>query len=141
MRERYSGSDWIEATLKMELSPLGREVADVLGQVFRGIYHVEKQAKRVDWSDKYCIEFSYYASGGIALYDFEHLTALLVLCHDRMLRMEIVPNMRSLKLMFHMRTKREGGHISQRMPTLEAHIEGIRKNMGLGFAAGEGDAP
>lgn len=77
---KYAGADWVEGALRVKCSPLGREVADVLGQAFLGIYHVSREAKRVDWSDTRIIEFRYGRS--LATYDADELTRLVVLCHE-----------------------------------------------------------
>lgn len=127
--DKYSGADWIEKSLKQELSPLGREVADILGQVWRGIYHLEKQIRKVDWANTFWITINIY--GDLSTYDFSRLTELVVLCHDRMLRLEISPcNFRYLTLIFHQRMNRDG-MIGERMPTMEDHIQAIREHLGL----------
>ena len=41
---KYSGADWIKGSLKREMSPFGELVADILGVVFLGIYHVDVKA-------------------------------------------------------------------------------------------------
>lgn len=38
MSEKFAGADWLEQSLGIKASPFGRKVADILGQVWRGIY-------------------------------------------------------------------------------------------------------
>lgn len=127
--DKYSGADWIEKSLKREISPLGREVADVLGQVWRGIYHLENQVRKVDWANKSWISVNIY--GDLSTYDFSQLTELVILCHDRMLRLEINPcNFTILRLTFHQR-KNRSGTMDERMPLMEKHLSDIREHIGL----------
>ncbi len=127
---KYSGSEWIEQSLKKSMSPLGKNVADLLGDVFKGIYHLDTSAlKRVDWLDNYCIEYTHW--GDLATVDFNHLTELVVLAHDRMIRV----NVRGIgpgymKMLFHQRETREGS-ITERCPTIESHINQIRNHCNL----------
>jgi hypothetical protein len=130
MTDKYSGWEWIKAACKTEPSELGKEVADILGQVYRGIYHIEKPARKVDWSNKYWIVICLY--GDMATFDGQVLTELVVMCHDRAIRMEIsgaAPNY--LRLMFHRRTR--FGTMISRHPTIEDAIERIRDLIGLGL--------
>lgn len=122
----YSGAEWVARSYKKELSPLGVAVANLLGRVWLGIYHLpDASLSRVDWEDNYCIEFTYY--GDIATFDFNDLTALVVYAHDEMIRVNIWGcGPRYMKMQFHQRHKREGG-ISERYPTIEDHIASLRQ--------------
>lgn len=123
----YAGANWIEKSLKKATSPLGRNVADLLGDVFQGIYHLSSTSlDKVKWDDPYCIEFTYY--GELATFDFSHLTVLVVLAHDRMIRVcirGIGPGY--MRLMFHQRETRTG-RMSERYPTIEDHVKIIREH-------------
>lgn len=132
---KFAGADWLKSCGK-ELSPLGVEVADVLGQVFRGIYHIDSEVlhERCKWGDESRIEIVMpdSANGGLSTYDFNNLTALVFLCHDRCIRLTIEgasPN--RLRLLFH---KREGraGSIYERHPTLDEAVRDLRESRGLG---------
>ena len=71
---------------------------------------------KTDWTNDHdiCVVWS----GSFANWDNFELSALLIECHRRLLRVEIEPhNFRSLKLSFWQRKSREGG-ISQRLPEL-----------------------
>ncbi len=128
---KYSGADWIESACKIECSPLGKKVADLLGQVFRGIYHVQCDACRVDWTATHEIRFRYYGGRGLSTYDAGELTYLVVLCHDAGIRLSIQPYMRALMLSFTQRSTREHGNSWERHPTLEDHAGAIRNEMAL----------
>jgi hypothetical protein len=130
MSDKYSGSEWIERQGKT-LSPFGVEVADVVGQVYLGIYHIQKAVlhDRVEWGDDRFIRI--VIPGGVETYDFNVLTRLVVLCHDRMIRLEINPVARDyLALCFTSRKSRTGNNF-ERMPYLEEHIKSIRESIGL----------
>lgn len=125
MMER-SGSEWIRRTFKTDLSELGRNVADLLDEVFSGIYHLDiAKLKKVDWGDNYFIAVQLHWQT-LSTYDNDHLTRLVVLAHDRCLRVDIsATTVRTLELMFHQR-KPVGG-FADRMPTMEKHLADIRK--------------
>jgi hypothetical protein len=123
---QYAGSGWIVGLNKdANMSPLGVAVADLLGDVFLGIYHIDsKQLRAVDWSDAEYIEVPINAS--LCTVDFDHLTRLLVLAHDRMIRVDINGRARGwLLVKFHQRHSRTG-QMSQRYPTLEDHAAALR---------------
>lgn len=127
MRERqYAGADWIKSTLKIEnISPLGEAVADLLGDVFQGIYHLDiKQLAKVGWSNPYHIEVVH--RGQMATFDDSLLTILVVLAHDRMIRVDITGRANHyLEFTFHQRQNRTGAY-HERHPSIEDHITRIR---------------
>jgi hypothetical protein len=120
----YSGADWIEKNFG-ELSALGREAADLLGDVFLGIYHMRYTSlKKVNWKDGYCIEVT--LDRELSSFDGDELTRLILLAHDRMLRISLSglgPGY--IRLTIHKRHKREG-QLHERMPTIDKHIELLR---------------
>jgi hypothetical protein len=128
---KYSGADWIETSLKIKnMSPLGKLVADVLGQVFRGIYHLPTTSlKNTDWSDKYMIEFNCHKS--LSTVDGWELSWLIVLCFDNHLRLEISPNMRSLSLMFHPRDPNDTEDSCRGIGSIEEIIMNTREELAL----------
>jgi len=121
----YSGAEWIARSYKTELSQLGVSVANLLGRVFRGIYHLSPNAlEKVDWKNEIFMEFTHDCS--LSTFDSDDLTALVVYGHDDMVRISIRGcGPRYMKMMFHKRHKREGG-ICERYPTIESHIETLR---------------
>jgi len=79
-RYKYSGADWMSQSACVQLSPLGVKVADILGQVERGIYHIAPLVldKREQWSNTESITISY--NNELATYDLPQLTALYLCC-------------------------------------------------------------
>ncbi len=126
-QRKYAGAGWIKKhPYGQNISLLGEQVADLLGDVWAGIYHLDNRLlAKTDWSDSYFIKVQ--ISDGIATFDGPLLTWLAVLAHDRLLRLQIsaVCNGR-LALEFHQRKGRTGG-LSARLPTIEEHIASIRK--------------
>jgi hypothetical protein len=65
----------------------------------------------------------------MSTYDDNLLTKLVVMSHDRMLRVEINPrHYRYLEFVFHKRTNRDGPN-SERIPELEDHVNSIRHRL------------
>lgn len=125
----YSGKEWVKSALKLDgMSPLGEAVADLLGDTFLGIYHLPSRSlQKIDWKNDHFISLVYH--GGLASVDSNELTRLIVLAHDRMIRVEIdgaAP--KYLRIAFHQRHNREGGDFWDRCPTLDSHIEKIRQH-------------
>lgn len=120
----FAGSDWIEQAGMGPLSTAGRIAADLLGEVFRGIYHLSSRAlRRVDWSKRSGIELSVH--DGLATWDSDTLTRLVVLSHAMMCRVEICSSgPRLLKLWIHLRATRSGPTYA-RLPDLDDHIREI----------------
>lgn len=127
MAERqYAGAGWVKAALKVDdMSPLGETVADLLGDVFLGVYHLDrKRLAKVDWGNDCHIEFVY--RGHLATVDDSMLTVLVVLAHDRMLRVAVEGKANGyLELTFHQRKNRDGQY-HERHPFIEQHIAKIR---------------
>lgn len=122
----YAGSNWIKRNVTKEMSPLGEAVADFLGDLFMGIYHLDYKAlKRVDWANTRYIEFI-LGWRTLSTVDFDELTTIVVLAHDRALRVEVNPHaFRYLRLLFHQRER--GDNSMEQCPTLEDHIIRIRQ--------------
>jgi len=124
----FAGSEWVENSLRYEgeMSELGRSVADLLGDLFFGIYHMNTTSlHKVEWDNNQSIAVT--VDTELATFDSDGLTRLVVLCHDRMIRCSIqglAP--RYVRLMFHQRQRRDGGSRWERHPTLEAAAKQIR---------------
>lgn len=138
----YAGADWVLENLKYEegnraMSPLGINVANLLGDWARGIYHLDRQSLMdVNWENDYWVEFVMnYRRAALSLctIDFSFLTDLVVLSHDRCLRVEIEPMSHwSLKFIFHQRQR--GDNWARDMPTMEDHLKRIRTGFKDEFA-------
>lgn len=119
------GSEYIKSFINPNISELGREVADILGVAFYGISNAPIDFKKVNWENNYVIQI-YLKNFQLSNYDPAHLTALLVLSFDRLIRVSINPGgTKKLLLLFHKRYERTGS-LSKRLPTLESMIEGAR---------------
>jgi hypothetical protein len=83
LQTKYSGADWMQShwqQAKVTPSPLAIKVADVLGQVYKGIYHIHPYifAKKTHWDDPNVISLSVRRE--IATYDGNELTLLVMAC-------------------------------------------------------------
>lgn len=107
-------------------SRLGIAVALLLDDVWRGIYHLNRTSlSRVEWHNTHHV--SVVVDPHLNTYDDDKLTALVVLTHDRMLRMSVEARAyRYLALVFHQRHQRSGS-LFYRLPTMEDHMALIRR--------------
>jgi len=125
----FAGSDWLEKQLPYRknkdntISPLGKRVADLLGDLFFGIYHVNKEAMNVDWSNKQWIEIVLRDSGW-STFDYGTLTRFVLLCHEQGIRGTIeAAAYRYMRLLFH-DTELASGRAH---PTIEEAIENHKR--------------
>jgi len=125
----HAGSDWIKSNISKEMSEHGANVANLLGDVFLGIYHLNRTSLgKVEWSNERHIEVT--VGRPLATIDGDELTRLVVLGHDRMMRIEIsglAPGY--LRLTVYQRRVREG-RLWKRCPTLEEHVQKLRDYFG-----------
>ena len=122
----YAGADWLKDGISAEaVSPFGEQVANILGDAFFGIYHLDYVSlKKADWKNNDWIQVT--VCGGLSTYDNDGLTRLVVLCHDRLVRLEIrAAAPKYLRLCFSPRKSRDG-HMFERHPTLEDAMVRIR---------------
>ena len=131
--KEHSGAEWLirngsaNPTIA-KISPLGIRVADFLGYLYAGIYHISAEAlhKRVDWSSTYMIEVT-VQDAGMATFDFDQLTKLVFLAHHFCLRVSIhAAAPKYIRLRFHQR-KRDGNFF-ERHPTLAMAVDQFRQN-------------
>jgi len=124
--------EWLENSYKdlgVKCSPHGRDVAQILGIVYSGLYHISAKLEKVKWDHERAIEIKFGYSN-LATFDFNNLTKLVILCHDACIRLEIEPHtFDSMRFWFHRREGREGD-ITRRHPTIEQAIENARKAKG-----------
>ena len=135
MAEKYAGADWLEESCKIKMSPFGRKVADILGQVWRGIYHLDYHGSlhKVDWMDDRFIRIT--ITGELATFDSQHLTELVVAAHDCCIRVSIgACNMQRIALEFSRRTARDG-NLYLRHPTIEQAVASWREHLALPVGA------
>lgn len=125
LRMGHCGAEW----LRKPMSPLGRTVADALGYVYRGLYHLPPgPLDRADWTNPSSISIIVPAwNFELSTWDSDLLTRLVVVCSDMMLRLDLQgANGQYVRLVFHQRWQREGG-TAERIPTFEEHVAMIRK--------------
>lgn len=126
--QQYAGAEWVKA-LKHHphMSPLGIAAANLLGDVFQGIYHIDTpQFRGVAWNDPNCITVP--INNSLCTVDFDHLTRLVVLAHDRMIRVDIQGQCAGwLRLLFHQRHSRTGERF-ERYETIEDHAAMLRRH-------------
>lgn len=114
-------AEWIR-NMEWPIGEFGARVADLLGELYVGIYHIPTQyLKKVDWENPHFIEIvvddSQYST-----FDFGYLTDLVLLCHRECIRGEVSAARQGLlRLRFHSR-QRDGG-MSQRHPTMREVLE------------------
>ncbi len=127
----FAGADWITQTLTYSKpvrvpSPFGRLVADILGQVYRGIYHIPEQTllhPRTKWEHDRHIEV--IVRNELATYDAPELTFLVVLCHEAGVRLSIHgANIGYLCLMFSKRSH-TATSFATRHPRMEQALQNL----------------
>jgi hypothetical protein len=113
----YAGAGWVKAMTGKPMSPFGEKVADLLGDLFLGIYHIERDVRRAEWSTRGWISMTFVGNAW-ATWDGENLTRLVVLAHDRCIRVSMeAAAPRVMRIDFHPRERE--GPIYRRHPTLE----------------------
>lgn len=126
MKTRDEAAQWLRFLTKAEFSELGKEVAFFLDEMW-GLHNLKSTSlKKVDWANNTWITFVYF--GSLSTVDSDHLTRLVVLAHQRMLRLSlrgIGPGY--IEFMFHQRTTRTG-QFSQRCPDIFDHVQEIVKH-------------
>ncbi len=129
MNERkgmYMGEEWVDGFLSnfkpgTTMSELGRAVANFLGELYLGIYHLDSGAlERVDWSDKNCIVITIGHKDWCTV-DFNTLTRLVFLAHHMAIRVELVPVANGyMRVLFSQRNR--DGDVYHRHPTLDEAV-------------------
>ena len=132
-KTKYAGADWLIKQMEyvkpgLVVSDLGKSVADLLGELFGGIYHLDhKSLNKVDWSNKNYIEISIGWQSWSTV-DFDQLTRLVFLAHHMAIRVDLTPTKyQFVRLLFHQRGR--VGNNSERHPTLDEAVEKFKKNV------------
>lgn len=97
------------------------EATDFFSAFYFGAHHIPGYKPRQFGSGWYVN----HDRGGMATYDFNQLTRLVVLAHDRCIRAEISALTPSMIRIAIWKRKREGD-MAERHPELEDHIKAIR---------------
>lgn len=122
---RHSGAAWLRQCQITNISPLGERVADLLGDLLGGLHRLDRSSP-VDWSNPHWIEVRWRSD--LSTFDFNNLTRLVLLAHDRAVRVTISPRSHQyLTLLFHPREHGEELRIDQRHPTVEQALAEHRR--------------
>jgi hypothetical protein len=132
---RYAGAEWLRSALAhrrggaQHLSDFGAVVADIAGAAFAGLYHLEAEVLRASWSDDERVELTIGTE--LATWDGSYpnaLTALVVLCHDACVRLQIEgAGQRRLRLVFH-KSRGRAGRAWECHPEIEDAVDLVRRN-------------
>ena len=125
----YAGASWLQKemdyarNLKIKLTPFHRDVADILGAAYCGIYHIHRPVIKANWNiDDMVVVI---VGHELATWDGNELTILVVKSHEKNIRLAIEgASYRYLRLIFHKRKKWNGKCGMTQHPGLE---EGIRR--------------
>jgi hypothetical protein len=131
METKYAGADWIKSALKItDMSPLGEETANILGELYLGIYHLEsRHLKKVDWSQRDNIDVV-LGWQSFSTYDNDKLTKLVFLAHHRAIRVEIYPHsFKYLRLVFSRRSRLGAKH--EKHPSINDAVLTFQKSVSL----------
>jgi hypothetical protein len=130
---KYAGAEWVEANLgfsrkNIKLSQLGRDVADLLGELFYGIYHINDAALwRVEWDNNNHIMFS-LGWRNLSTVDFDDLTRLVFLAHHMAIRVSVEGSKSHyIRLVFSKRSR--SGNGIQRHPTLDESVARFKSSV------------
>ena len=116
-------ADWVEGYLKIALTDFQRDCVDLICDAQTcGPYDFKSTFNSANWEHGNGVRFT-ISPMGLATFDFNGLTRLVVGAHDKCIRVEIRPcNMQRLEVTMFKREGREGS-ISRRHPTMEGAIE------------------
>lgn len=128
----YAGAGHLRGIGK-PVSEAGARCADLLGWVFRGLYHLEEAAD-ADWSGP-MVEID--LRGSMATYDHSVLTRLVIAAHDMAIRVEISAEeapfvdpdgrrFRAPALRLRLSPRGRDGGFWERHPPIEEAINGAR---------------
>ena len=116
-------------TKPAELPPFSERAQWLINSVFGGAHHVGAIKKHNEGKRFEYWVFSIY--GGASTFDYNHLTNLVIACHDFLIRAEISHSgPRMLKILLSSRFARTGC-FSERHPTMEQAIANYRKDVGV----------
>jgi len=123
---------WIEQKYKLKVSKFMQEVLDILDCVYSGLHHTNyyDQWKRNQYCETRSAEYVDRANE-LSTYDFNRLTKLVVLGHDKGIRISVTSDKKKgLVILFHNRM----GNQSDNFPINKKHpklIDAIKQVRGL----------
>jgi|TARA_R100000084_G_scaffold97923_2_gene51972 hypothetical protein len=115
--------EWVEAYLKRELSEFeANAVVLICKTMRRGPYDFASTFRKAEWGYGRWVRFR-IPGHGIATYDSDGLTALVIGAHDMCIRVELSAcSPTHIEILMHQRDRREG-RLYQRHPTIEEAIQ------------------
>lgn len=123
---KYAGAEWVKASLKVDPSQFGEKVADLLGQMYLGIYHIPvHQLKKVQWKNTSRITIT--VGEDFATFDNNMLTRFVFLCHEMCIRGEISAATHGYLMLVFWPREPGATDMWRRHPSIDAHIETLRE--------------
>jgi len=132
---KHSGAGWIESEMhygdkNFKISPLGRAVADLLGELFLGIYHLDLGSlHRVEWDNDHHISIV-IGWKDWSTFDNNLLTRLVFLAHHTALRVDLDPRANNYLMLTFYQRKRSGSGWD-RHPTLREAVDIFEQTVDL----------
>lgn len=120
-----------------ELTLFQQQAMDILGIVGGGIYNSPINWETVDWDFGRGICVVWH--GGLATYDFNKLTLLVLLCHEARIRCEIRPSSHST-LRIAMWPRQQLGNMTQRHPNIDEAVQSFREQLPADHRVSRNDA-
>jgi len=118
-----SGSDWLKS--QKTLSPFGERVADLLGELYQGIYHIDREVLKADFSHSKHITVTVSdGRGSFATFDSDLLTRLVLLAHEMGIRASVRAAAHGYLRLEFMHVDRTG-FFTDRHPTLEESLQRV----------------
>lgn len=118
------GSNWMKLQ-KKELSPFGERVADLLWMLYLGIYHIQGEVMRADFSQPRRVVVTVNdGNGSFSTYDSDLLTRLVFLAHEMNIRAGVRAATHGYLQLEFMQVDRNG-FFADRHPTL---MESLQSN-------------
>jgi hypothetical protein len=124
-----SAAEWVERTSKRILTPFQKTCIELLVSAFQtGVYNLPVKWRKVEWdcSPEPWPGMALCIHSGLATWDFNHLTRLVIAAHDACIRVELeaaAPHY--MRILMHRRNGREGS-MTNRHPTIEQAIANFR---------------
>jgi hypothetical protein len=132
---QYSGAGWVvnemhHGDADFKISPLGKAVADLLGELFLGIYHLDMGAlHRVNWNDDHHISIV-IGWKDWSTFDNDLLSRLVFLAHHLALRVDLDPRANNYLMLTFFQRKRSGSGWD-RHPTLRQAVAAFEQSVSL----------
>lgn len=124
---QWAGADWIQQAFSVTPSWLGTKVADILGIVYRGIYHINRRSlSKVQWTHPWNMTVSLRADR-LATFDFGGLTELVILAHERCVRIDIIGPAGPYGVQLSFSARKRDGAKHERHPTIEQAVDVVRR--------------